>query len=205
MGYILNPIAVDLKKVAGVIGSKNKKLLGTLVKQFGGSFEEIDEMAADFTDEEDGEGATTVRDALTQMVMGQEYNDELGFVYGYALEFICSHFGSLLSNENWSAMPSPSKWAQKADKALESVGVDEKTLRLSQLMYRGSPIPLPLIEDFPGIGYMTHKEIVAAVEAFSEDKLDAVKDEAVREALSEVRGWLWSCEDSGEDLICFLA
>jgi hypothetical protein len=66
-------------------------------------------------------------------------------------------------------MPSPSKWAEKADNALEPVGVDEKTLRLSQLMNRGSPIPLPLIEDFPGIGYMTHKEIMAAVEAFIED------------------------------------
>jgi hypothetical protein len=205
MGYILNPIAVDLKKVAGVIGSKNKKLVGTLVKKFGDRFEEIDEMAADCMDEEDGEGVTTVRDALTQMVMGQEYNDELGFVYGYALEFICWHFGALLSNDSWSAMPSPSEWVQQADNALESVGVDEKTLRLSQLIYRGSPIPLPLIEDFPGIGYMTHEEIVAAVEVFTEDKLDAVKNEAVREALSEVRIWLWSCEASGEDLICFLA
>src|SRR5262245_8371876 len=204
MGYSLNPLAVDLKKVAGVIGSRNKRLVGTLVKQFGDSFEEIDEMAADFTDEEDG-GATTVRDALTQMVMGQEYNDELGFVYGYALEFICWHFGAILSNESWSAMPSPSKWAGKADKALESVGVDEKTLRLSQLMNRGSPVALPLIEDFPGIGYMTLKEIEAAVAAFGEDKLDAVKDEGVREALSEVRAWLWSCEDSREDLVCFLA
>jgi hypothetical protein len=100
MGYILNPIAVDLKKVAGVIGSRNKQLVGTLVKKFGDRFEEIDEMAADYTDEEDGEGATTVRDALTQMVMGQEYNDELGCVYGYALEFICFHFGAILSNDS---------------------------------------------------------------------------------------------------------
>ncbi len=205
MGYILNPIAVDLTKVAGVIGSKNKRLVGTLVKKFGKSFEEINEMAAEHMDAEDGEGATTVRDALTQMVMGQEYNDEVGFVYGYALEFICMHFGALLSNDSWAAMPSPSKWTQEADNALKSVGVDEETLSMSQLMHRGSPIPLPLIEDFPGIGYMTHKETVAAVEAFSEEKLDAVKDEEVREALSEVRGWLWSCEDSGEDLICFLA
>jgi hypothetical protein len=203
MSYILTPIVVDLKQVTGVIGSKNKRLVGTLIKNFGDEFEEIDEMAADFADEEDGEGATTVRDALTQMVMGGEYNEEVGFVYGYALEFVCRHFGDFLPNRNWSAMRS--EWAHKADKALESAGVAEEALRLSHLMNRGSPVPLPLIEDFPGIGYMTLKEIKAALSAFGEDQLAAVEDKELREALSEVRGWLETCEASGQDLICFYA
>jgi hypothetical protein len=92
-----------------------------------------------------------------------------------------------------------------ADTALESVGVAEKTLRLSNLMNRGSPVPLPMIEDFPGIGYMTLQEIQAALAAFGEEQLVAVKDEEVREALAEVRGWLETCEATGEDLICFYA
>jgi hypothetical protein len=204
MGYILTPIAVDLKQVTGVIGSKNKRLLSTLIKEFGGEFEQIDEMAADFVDEMDEEdGATTVRDALTQMVMGQEYNEELGFVYGYALEFVCRHFGEYLPNGNWSAMRS--EWAHKADKALEKAGVGAEALRLSRLMNRGAPVPLPLIEDFPGIGYMTRKEIDAALLAFGADQLVAVKDAAVREALAEVRGWLQTCAASKRDLICFYA
>ncbi|WP_020474893.1 DUF7691 family protein [Zavarzinella formosa] len=213
MSYILNPIAVDLKKVVEVFGSKNKRLIATLIKNFEDEFDQIDEMAAemlenedeDEDEDEDGDGkeATTVRDAITQMVMGQKYDDRVGFVYGYALEFICRHFGEGLSNDSWSSMRS--EWARKADKALKSVGVAEKTLRVSQLMNRGAPVPLPMIEDFPGIGYMTLKEIEMAVAEFTEEKLDAVKDDEVREALSELRFWLWSCEDSKKDLICFYA
>jgi hypothetical protein len=203
MSYILSPIAVDLEQVTGVIGSRNKRLVGALIKQFSDGFGEIDEMAADFVDEEDGERATTVRDALTQMVMGEQYNEAVGFVYGYALEFVCLHFGDSLPNEHWWAMRSA--WAHQADKALESAGVAAEALRLSQLMNRGSPVPLPLIEDFPGIGYMTLEELEAALAVFGEDRLAVVKDKGLREALSEVRGWLLTCAESGQDLICFYA
>jgi hypothetical protein len=203
MSYFITPIAVDLQKVTGVIGSKNKRLLGTIIKKFGNQFEEIDEMAAEAADDAGGGEATTVRDALTQMVMGEEYDEAVGFVYGYALEFICLHFGERHPNENWA--PMKLELARKADQALESVGVDEQTLRLSQLMYRGSPVPLPVIEDCPCIGYMTLKEIEAAISAFGEDQLAAIKDEGVREALDEVRIWLWRSEAAGQDLICFLA
>ncbi len=201
MSYILTPIAVDLKQVAGVIGSRNKRLVAALLKEFGDDFEQIDAMAADYAD--DGEEATTVRDALTQMVMGEPYNEAVGFVYGYTLEYICRHFGELLPNGEWSAMRS--EWAEKADRALKAAGVGEKVLRLSRLMSRGSPVPLPEIEDFPGIGYMDLPEIEAALAALPEDKLAAVKEKELRAALAEVLGWLQTCADSRRDLICFYA
>jgi hypothetical protein len=205
MGYILTPIAVDLGQVSGAIGSKNKRLVSALVKKFGDDFDQFDEMAADFGDGEDGGEALTMRAALTQMVMGEEYNEELGFMYGYALEFLCRHLGEELPNEAWSAMPSGSAWAEKADKALKAAGVAEKVLRVNRLMYRGSPVPLPEVEDFPGIGYMRVNEIGAALEGFGEDKLAAVKDKELRASLAEVRGWLLACAGSGRDLICFYA
>jgi hypothetical protein len=203
MGYILTPIAVDLGRVSGAIGSKNKRLISALVKVFGDDFDQFDEMAADYADEDDE--ALTMRAALTQMVMGEEYNEELGFMYGYALEFICLHLGEHLPNTGWSAMPRGTAYAKKADAALKRAGVAEDVFQISQLMNRGAPVPLPLIEDFPAIGYMRVKEIKAALKEFSEDRLTAVKDEEVRESLAEVRGWLVTCAGSGRDLICFYA
>jgi hypothetical protein len=153
MGYILTATAVDLGKVAAALGSKNKRLVSTLVKKFGDEFDQHDETAADFADDEDGEDALTMEDVLRQMVMGEEYNEELGFMYGYALDFICRHFGEELPNEHWSAMPSGSDWARTVDRGLKAAGVPERVLRVEKhLMYRGSPIPIPEIEDFPGIG-----------------------------------------------------
>src|SRR5262249_52514127 len=141
MGYVLTPIAVDLDQVSNVIGSKNKRLISALVKKFGDNFDQFDEMAADFADDDDE--SLTMRDALTHLVMGEECNDELGFMYGYALEFICEHFGECLPNEEWSAMPSGAAYAEKVDKALKAAGVGEKVLRMSRLMYRGAPVSLP--------------------------------------------------------------
>jgi hypothetical protein len=160
-------------------------------------------MAADHAEDIDAEAATTVRDAFAHMINGERYGEEFGFVYGYALEFLCEHVGERLPNGGWSAMRS--EWAEMADEALELVGVQEETLRLSRLMNRGSPIPLPTIEDFPGIGYLRGPEIKAALEAFDEKKLTLVGDDEMRESLAELRGWLRRCEAGGRDLVCFYA
>jgi hypothetical protein len=121
-----------------------------------------------------------------QMVMGEEYDEEAGFVYGYALEFICRHLGEFLPNGEWSAMRA--EWAETADRALEASGVGEKALRLRRLMSRGSPVPLPEIEDFPAIGYLRLEEVQAALAAFGEDQLAAVKDKELRSYLAKLRG-----------------
>ncbi|MEW4569390.1 hypothetical protein AB1L88_16115 [Tautonia sp. JC769] len=203
MSYILTPIAVDLGRIASLIGSGDDRLVGVLVEEFGHRIKRIDKMAADHAEDIEAEAATTVRDALAQMVNGERYDEEVGFVYGYALEFVCEHLGECLPNEGWSGIRA--EWAEMADEALGSVGVDEAALRLGSLMYRGSPVPLPAIDDFPFIGYLRGPEIKAALEAFDEERLTRVGDDEMRSSLAELRGWLRRCEASGRDLICFYA
>lgn len=109
MGYILTPVTVDFKRVTGAVGSKDKRLLSTLVEEFGDEFEQFDELADDVVNDEDGAEVLTMQSVLTQMVMGEQYNEGLGFMYGYALEFVCRYFGEWLPNKAWSAMPSGSR------------------------------------------------------------------------------------------------
>lgn len=206
MGYILTATAVDLGKVAAAVGSRNKRLVSTLIKKFGDEFDQYDEAAADFADDEDGEDALTMADVLRQMVMGEEYNEELGFMYGYALDFLCRHFGEELPNEHWSAMPSGSSWAKAVDQGLKAAGVPERVLRAEKhLLSRGSPIPIPEIDDFPGIGYLKLKEVQAAQEALAQARLAAIKDREVLGSIEQMRDWLRTCADSGCDLVCFYA
>lgn len=203
MGYILTATAVDLDKVSATVGSKDKRLVSAIVKKFGGEFEQFDEMAADLGDDDE---VLTMKGVLMQMVMGEEYNEELGFMYGYALEFICCHFGESLPNEQWSAMPSGSEWARTVDRGLKAAGVPESGLRVEKhLMNRGAPIPIPEIEDFPGIGYLKLKEVKAALKAMGLAKLAAIKDKAVLASIQELQNWLQTCADSGRDLVCFYA
>jgi hypothetical protein len=205
MGYILTPIAVDLGQVCGAIGSKNKELISALVAQFGAGFAQFDRMAAGYAEDNELNQVLTMRSALTQMVMGEEYVKELGFIYGYALEFICRHFGEFLPNGEWSAMPSGTRWAEEVDQGLEAAGVPEKALRvIHHLMGRGAPVAIPDIDDFPGIGYLKLMEVKAAQKALLEAQLTSI-DEEVLGSIRELQGWLETCSSTGRDLVCFYA
>ena len=205
MGYILTPIAVDLKQVSAEVGSKNTQLLAVLVDTFSDGFEQFDEMAVNASDEEAGQQPLTMRAALTQMIMGEEYDKSFGFMYGYAFEFICRYFGDYLPNNEWWAMPSGS-WAATVDQEMGNVGVPANVLRVEHhLMYCGAPIAIPESDGFPGIGYLTGKEIETAQKAFGEAKLAAITDKSVLTSILEIQGWLTACALSSRDLVCFYA
>jgi hypothetical protein len=65
MGYILIPISGYLGEVAAAACSRNKELLRGLVETFQSEFEQLDEMAADYRDEEADELELTMEEALT--------------------------------------------------------------------------------------------------------------------------------------------
>ena len=206
MGYILTATAVDLGQVSGAFGSRNEWLVRDLVETFGREFAQFDEMAADFAEDNELAEAVTIEAALTQIVMGEAYNEKLGFMYGYVLEFLCRYFGDWLPNECWSGMPSPSDWARTVDRGLENAGVAASMLRVeNHLMNRGPPIAIPQIDDFPGIGYLKLDEVKAAQKSLAQANLAAIKNNEVLEAIQDVQSWLRICADSGRDLICFYA
>jgi hypothetical protein len=204
MSYALEAIAVELAKVSRAIGSKNNDLLDTLITKYGWKFHEFDDMAADFADEDAGEKPLTMRSALSQLIMGDEYTKRFGFLYGYALSFICQHVGDFLPNSEWTGMRW--EWAEEVDRHLESVGVPESVFRVTNhLMTRGSPIPIPPIDDFPAIGILTLAEIKAAHQALAQAKLGAIEDGDARSSIEQIIGWFKSCLESQRDLVCFYA
>lgn len=201
MGYGIMPFAVDLPKMIAVVGCRDQQLIDDLLDEFEDHFEEFDEMAADASDDEEGAQPLTMRTALTQMVMGLPYNEDLGFMYGYALELLCRFFGEMLSNRHW--VPISSDWPEQADEALKKAGIDANVFSMLRLMYRGEPVPVPRIDDFPGIGYLTRDEIATALGPFGAEVPAGVADDQLAESLDEARGWLVTCAESGRDLVCF--
>ncbi|HUG92666.1 MAG TPA: hypothetical protein VML55_17630, partial [Planctomycetaceae bacterium] len=118
-------------------------------------------------------------DVLRHLIMGEPYDPRVGFKYGYALEHLCQHFGEMLSNEHWSSFRSGASWGwfRKLDRTLKSLAVPEKTFRVrTHLENRGSPIPIPEIEDFPAIGYLTLDEIREAAAALEQADLASIRD-----------------------------
>jgi len=204
MSYVLEAFAVDLTKVSRAIGSKNKDLLDALFGKYGAKFAQFDAMAADFADEDAGEKPMTMRSALSQMIMGEEYTKRFGFMYGYALSFICQHIGELLPNSEWSSMRW--EWAEDVDRHLESVWVPQSVFSVTMhLMTRGSPNPIPAIDDFPAIGFLTLAEIKVAHQAIAKANLGAIEDGNARSSIEQIIGWFRSCLESQRDLVCFYA
>jgi len=78
MGYTLVPIAIELNRLATALGSGDERLLSAVVRRYRGEFEQIDDMAAEFFEDEDLDSAFTVKDALRQVVMGEAYRRERG-------------------------------------------------------------------------------------------------------------------------------
>ena len=205
MGYILTPIVIDLGKVSALIGSRNEHVLAALCDDFAHRLRDIDDAILDARDEEAAGEHLTARAALTQMIMGGEYDKDFGFVYGFGLELICDFLGDdFLPNTEWSAMPRGTQWAATVDDELQKLGVPAPVLRVSDhLIFRGPPIPLPPIDDFPGIGFLKLEEIRRAKQALASVDFSSLKDAEVRTAITQVWSWLHTCAESNRDLVCF--
>ena len=210
MGTTLTPIAVDLDKLRAACGSRDRALLDSVVRKFRRDFEQFDEMGEDLDaggDDDPPAGSTlTMKEALGHLVMGEEYNPKAGFMYGYALEFLCRHIGTKLPNDQWSSLRSSWSWFPDVDNALEELGVPEGRLRVQgHLRGRGSPVPIPAIADYPVIGYLRRDEIRLAAGDLDEGKVQSLECEDMREGLGELLTWIRKCLKTKRDLICFHA
>jgi hypothetical protein len=206
VSYCVNPIAVDLDEVRRVIGSKNKELFTRLKEAVSGGLEQIDGMLADrFDDDEDGDlgEPLTTADLLRQMILSEPYRDGIGFAYGYCFEALCEYFGERLNNGHWSAMRA--EWFESVQVALGQAGLNKKQFSVDTLAFRGPPVALPEIDDFPNIGYLTRAEIASARPVLATADLSKVKVRGAVEAIEQIRKWLDVCAASNRDLVCTYA
>lgn len=208
MSYCVTAIAVDLDEVRAVLGSKDEVLAARLREALAGGLDQIDRMLAHhLEDDEDEDGnppePLTTADVLRHLVMGEPYRDDFGFAYGYCFEALCLHFGDFLDNRHWSAMRG--EWFDTVQKALARAGVAERQFSVNGLFFRGPPIDLPEIDDFPGIGYLTKAEIPTARAALAAADLSAATDPAAAEAIEQILSWLDACARSNRDLVCTYA
>jgi hypothetical protein len=176
MSYALVPYLIDLKKLTAAAGSKDKRLVDAVVKAHLKAFEESG-----------SGGEKSLRDALTELVMGDELDSDYGHVYGYALEKVCRHLGKRLDVQYWDAT--------RTD-ALEDTGV-ERLLEES-----GSPVPLPRIFDFPSIGHIPADKIKATLKDMRE-RLDDCGDADLRDLLKEFVSWLEDALSQKKALMLF--
>ncbi|MQY05772.1 DUF7691 family protein [Actinomadura macrotermitis] len=142
-------------------------------------------------------------ESMRELFYNEPFTGE-GHIYGYTLKALCEVFGGPLDNGHW--YPFGSEWPGTVQAALTGVGVQFDP---NDLMYSGSPVPLPRIDDFPLIGYVERKEALRLAAELDAADLSAIEDRSVAGAVTELHGWLKRCNDkpgdeyASYDLVCF--
>ena len=137
---------------------------------------------------------------LTRRAGGCLRAKQLRYLYGYGLEAICAHIGEELPNI--CPIARATAWIKGVDALLESKGV---SVRLTTLVFGGSPVPIPEPDDYPGIGEWSASEVPAALAALRSLDLTGV-DEEMAETFAQIRGWLEeAAKRPGVSIIGFLS
>jgi hypothetical protein len=197
MGYGIMAYAIDSDEIRKAVGSRSQEALEAYQADFANDAAEIDELVGDF----EGEPVPTAQEALRQLVMGEPMDDRVGFVYAYCLKHLCNAHGEFLDNGAW--YPAGYPHLERVQEALDVAGVPRETIAISQLTAGESPIPIPVVDDFPGIGFLARPAVRAAFDALARVNTAAIGDDDVRESLVALKGWLQTCRDQNRDLICF--
>jgi hypothetical protein len=201
MSYGVMAYAIDFDVIRRIVGSKDQQVLEDHEADFEDDAASIDELLENQSDGDDEAPLPAARDALRQMIMGESLDDRVGFAYAYCLKFLCDAHGEFLDNRTW--YPISARFLESVQKALDAAGVPNQTISVAHLTAGESPIPIPFVDDFPGIGFLARSAVPDAFEALSRVNPVDIADTEARESIGALTEWLATCRKSDRDLICF--
>jgi hypothetical protein len=185
MGYGVMAYAVDIDAVQTLCGSGDDQRRRAICGRFR---DDIARLNDDF-DLSNDRGADNLFTAIGQLVMGGEKTLD-GYLYGYGFKYIVEFFGRFLDNRPFYPCPS-SYLSEQVDPAIEATGA---TLRMSDLIFAGAPVPFPPPDDFPAIGYWTADDVAVNVEPLRAGTTDEVRT---------VAGWTAQAAADGRGIVGF--
>jgi hypothetical protein len=160
MGYGLMVYAVDLERLRREVGCGDAELAAS----YGAGFTADDRETQDFIDDclPDGPERPTLADVARQVIMGEPYDERIGFAYGYFLKWLCERHG--VSQWNNSLMPIPVDYLSTLDTEFTKAGLLTPEVSIHDLGWGGAPVPVPMGDPWPGIGHLEHEHLAAAAE-----------------------------------------
>jgi hypothetical protein len=192
MSSTINVYAVSIDRLNQLLGSRDQAEIDAVVSSHKGFLATIDDI--------DDEAEMTCAQAVAELVNGSPDKDGPGYLYGYALEALCAYAGEELPNI--CGIVGASRWIEETDALLERLQVP---LRLMDLVYRGSPVPIPDPDDSPCIGRWPADQIPTALAALRAVDFNPLDRDAA-ETLEQIRGWLEAAaREPGASIVGFLS
>ncbi len=145
-----------------------------------------------------------IRQTIQDLLTGEFHHSDIGFQYGYALELLCHFCGDILANNR--VYPLSIDRFDAIDRAWAQLGLND-ILKMSRLVYGGSPIELPVIDDLPTIGYLTAAECELANDRLFDDrgvpKFDLTSPNFPIPVLNQIASWISIAAEMQQGIICF--
>lgn len=192
MSSSINVYAVPLDRLKQLVGSRDQAVIDAVVSNHKAFLATVDDI--------DDEADMTCAQAVAELVNDSPDKDGPGYLYGYALEALCAHAGQELPN--LCPIARGSEWIEEIDALLER---HQAPVHLSDLVYGGSPVPIPEPDDYPFIGRWPADKIpatLAAVHAMDVTQLGPDTAETVE----QLRGWLEAAAGKpGASIVGFLS
>jgi hypothetical protein len=145
-----------------------------------------------------------IRQTIQDLLTGERHHLDIGFQYGYALELLCHFCGDILANNR--VCPLSLDHFDEIDRAWAKIGLND-ILKMSRLVYGGSPIKLPVIDDLPTIGYLTAAECELANDRLFDDRgilqFDLTAPIFPIPVLNQIASWISIAAQMQQGIICF--
>lgn len=199
MSYAVMAYRVDLELVARQIGLPKEQRM-PIRRRLMGTF-----TARRMSD------PTAISIAVSNLLIGPPYgaekNTHEAAYLGYAFEALCDAFGTSLNNNPLSGCRF--EFIENVNQHMKALGFEV----MSDLTFRGAPLALPSIADFPGIGYLRADEVLdldgrmqgVDLRAESEplSKLDSWARNDVLEASEMLRAWVQEARAHAQGIAAF--
>lgn len=195
----MTPCVVDLDVLHASVGSQDDKLR----RMIGGRFKQhldFDDSQFDHVTDEGGPG---IRDAIRAVIEGGPFDEQYGFMYGYAYKWICEFHGRFLDNSDFS--PMRAGWLETVDEGLKALGVS--AVSVTGLSYGGPPAPIPSSGMESGCGEWSFEECQKALEQWeaATDEAKSDLDPYVLEAAQSAMEWCRISATAGRGVAGFFS
>lgn len=165
MGYYFFSFGIKTEELKSVFGCKDNSILNKIKES--DLFENYNE---------NGHSGVSVGTALKDIITGDNFNQEAGYQYGYAVICICECLGSELPYTQEIKLGYETDFINKCFS--ESFDVQNLVIEEELLADNTNPFKIPKIEDWPMIGLVKHARLLQLKERF---KNINITDEQIEE------------------------
>ncbi len=148
MGYHIFSFGIKTNNIISAFGSKNPKLQHIV---------EENQLFKNYENNDFQGVKTSLKVALQDIVQGNKYDKDAGFMYGYAFIGLCATLGSTLPYSQEIKLGYDTDLINSVLE--EDFDMSKFNIEDTFLPEKAHPFPLPAITDFPVIGLIKHSEL----------------------------------------------